>query len=325
MAKGSIIGVVSGKLGNMVGYKVSNSNDAEKQGWRPYTAKIANPKSQGQRAQRAVFNTVSGAAAALNWLIDHSFEGLQGAGQNRNKFMALNLALLRQRADEGKPDFLLKGQSYLTQNPFIVSKGTLAPIKVTLNSELLVNNVPAVQTDIAVSEMTAVPANVFTSIMPGAQITVVFVDADNATEVYSPAGNGHTQQAFLHTFRARFTFDANSTKPAFVADGAEGVFKLNPDALNKELSLSWEGLRFKLVDGYLAISDPSTKRNVIMAAVIQSYRSGNYWKRSTQSLVILNTPIAEGGGFSIDDVDDSYSDVAVGQYPSDKYLNNSDK
>ena len=50
MAKGSIISLMKGKLGQMVLYKVTNSNNKQSQGAREYVAEVANPQTAAQNS-----------------------------------------------------------------------------------------------------------------------------------------------------------------------------------------------------------------------------------------------------------------------------------
>ena len=54
------IGNFKGKLGNAVGYKVSQSNSGTNQGVRVYQPNIKNPKSAAQAEQRAKYAPIFG-------------------------------------------------------------------------------------------------------------------------------------------------------------------------------------------------------------------------------------------------------------------------
>ena len=95
MAKGSTNGIVRGKKGNTVFYKVTNSNNKEKQGWREYTPVVANPNTAGQQIQRAIMSTVMRAYSAGKAIFDHSFQGISVGGGCMKEFMRVNAKLLR--------------------------------------------------------------------------------------------------------------------------------------------------------------------------------------------------------------------------------------
>ena len=95
MAKGSLNGIIKGKKGNTIFYKVTNSNNKEKQGLREYVPVVKNPKSDGQKYQRSIAATIMRAYAAGKQIFDHSFQGIATGGRNMNYFRKVNMNLLR--------------------------------------------------------------------------------------------------------------------------------------------------------------------------------------------------------------------------------------
>lgn len=92
MAKGSLIGLLKGKLGNSIFYRVSNSNNKEKQGVRQYQPTVANPKTQQQVDQRMRMRPAINFYRGLASLLDHSWEGVKYGAMSRQKFMQLALS-----------------------------------------------------------------------------------------------------------------------------------------------------------------------------------------------------------------------------------------
>lgn len=68
------IGNFKGKLGNAVGYKVSQSNSGTNQGVRVYQPNIKNPKSAAQAEQRAKYAPIFATYRALKMIIDRGNE-----------------------------------------------------------------------------------------------------------------------------------------------------------------------------------------------------------------------------------------------------------
>ena len=68
------IGNFKGKLGNTVGYKVSQSNSGTNQGVRVYQPNIKNPKSAAQAEQRAKYAPIFATYRALKMIIDRGYE-----------------------------------------------------------------------------------------------------------------------------------------------------------------------------------------------------------------------------------------------------------
>jgi len=120
MAKGSKLGIVRGKVGTEVYYKVSGSGNKEKQGTRVYTAVVANPKTVAQAVQRLKFLPATAFYRAYkNEVLDHSFEGVPYGARSNAKFMKLALNL-----ETGFP-FVVKGSDGLFPGQYPLSRGSL--------------------------------------------------------------------------------------------------------------------------------------------------------------------------------------------------------
>lgn len=87
MAKGSTNGVIRGKKGNTVYYKITNSNNKEKQGWREYTAEVANPQTDGQIDQRVKMAAVNNLYRALKPIIQRGWENHKYGDESRRAFL----------------------------------------------------------------------------------------------------------------------------------------------------------------------------------------------------------------------------------------------
>lgn len=92
MSKGAFNGLLKGKLGNTIFYKVTNSSDKEKQGQRQYVASIANPRTAPQATQRMRMKPAINFYRGLADLLDHSWEGVKYGALSRQKFMQLALS-----------------------------------------------------------------------------------------------------------------------------------------------------------------------------------------------------------------------------------------
>lgn len=77
------IGNFKGKLGNAVGYKVSQSNSGTNQGVRVYQPNIKNPKSAAQAEQRAKYAPIFATYRALKMIIDRGNESKQYGNASR--------------------------------------------------------------------------------------------------------------------------------------------------------------------------------------------------------------------------------------------------
>lgn len=92
MAKGNFLtSTVRGKLGEMVGYKNTNSNDKVKQAWRSYVPHIINPKTAGQARQRMIVSNLTQNYTVLKEIISRGFEDIKYGGKSYQRFLSLNM------------------------------------------------------------------------------------------------------------------------------------------------------------------------------------------------------------------------------------------
>lgn len=117
-----MLGLVKGKLGDIVGYRVTNSNDKVKQGWRPYRAHISNPKSFLQASQRVKINNITRNYGQLKEVISRGFEGIKYGGMSYQEFLRLNML--------NTPNGPWVEKDYITPVPaaYQISRGSLPTI-----------------------------------------------------------------------------------------------------------------------------------------------------------------------------------------------------
>lgn len=120
MAKGSLNGLLKGKLGNTIFYKVTNSADKEKQGSRQYVASIANPQTAPQATQRMRMKPAINFYRGIADLLDHSWEGVKYGALSRQKFMQLALSPTL----TGIP-YVDKGESRFIPGDYPISLGSV--------------------------------------------------------------------------------------------------------------------------------------------------------------------------------------------------------
>ena len=84
MAKAlGIIGNIKGKVGNVVGYNLTDSNNKQTQGLRVYQPNVKNPKTAAQAEQRAKLAPINATYRALKMIIDRGNEGLPYGNKSR--------------------------------------------------------------------------------------------------------------------------------------------------------------------------------------------------------------------------------------------------
>lgn len=119
MAKGiGLIGNFRGKVGNMVGYNLKDSNNKQTQGVRVYQPIVKNPKTYGQAEQRAKLAPINATYRMLKMIIDRGQESKAYGNKSR-------LAWLSEAMKSGTFPWFEKGAT--TNMPVIcrITKGTL--------------------------------------------------------------------------------------------------------------------------------------------------------------------------------------------------------
>lgn len=127
------IGNFKGKLGNAVGYKVSQSNSGTNQGVRVYQPNIKNPKSAAQAEQRAKYAPIFATYRALKMIIDRGNESKPYGNASR-------IAWLRKAFQEDYIPWTQKG--FPTDYPVLcqLTQGTLKGIPFVIYGDALVFN-----------------------------------------------------------------------------------------------------------------------------------------------------------------------------------------
>lgn len=127
MAKGSFLSVKRGKIGDVVGYKVTNSADKDKQGWRPYQPKVRNPQSDGQMVQRCKMASVNNLYRALKDVIRRGFENHKYGDDSRRAWLKVALG-----QDFSTGPWMVKGSMQPVPIKTVpITVGSLPPVSVT--------------------------------------------------------------------------------------------------------------------------------------------------------------------------------------------------
>lgn len=126
---------VTGKVGNLVGYKRSGSKKPGAKFARIRPTDVKNPKTQAQQIQRAIVATIAKAYQMGSVIFDHSFEGKMVGAQSMDYFKKINMRALRNAIrDDVKNNVPVEdqlgvvvapGTAFATAGPLIISEGTL--------------------------------------------------------------------------------------------------------------------------------------------------------------------------------------------------------
>ena len=115
-----------GKKGNMVLYKITNSNNKEKQGAREYVAEISNPQTDKQLAQRIKNAPAINFFRGLYDLLDHSWQGVKYGAKSRQYFMKMALS-----DNSIKYPYVPKGTKVFVPGTYPVSRGGLPTVSIS--------------------------------------------------------------------------------------------------------------------------------------------------------------------------------------------------
>ena len=171
MAKGiGLIGNFKGKVGNMVGYQLSDSNTGNTQGIRVYQPNVKNPKTSAQAEQRAKLAPINATYRALKMIIDRGNEGLPYGNKSR-------LAWLKQAFNAEHMPWILKGATVTSFVCCPITKGSLAGLPFGLTEERFYLHIDGMTSETSVSTIGAVSTllvNQYPSLQNGDQITIIF-------------------------------------------------------------------------------------------------------------------------------------------------------
>lgn len=129
-----LLGHARGKVGSLV---FSRSNG--KQVVRSKADVVKNPKTEAQKIQRILLNTVAQAYSKMQAICDHSFENVKVGQDSMSYFMRQNINALRARVSEAIAagatmeeifSFAPLGTALFVPNDYIISKGKLPKIDV---------------------------------------------------------------------------------------------------------------------------------------------------------------------------------------------------
>lgn len=182
MAKGNaFIGVVSGKIGSTVGFKISNPADKEIQGWRPYQSKVSNPRTEPQAIQRLKMAPALNFYRLLAQVLDNAWQGQRYGDLSRRYFMSQAMT-----QSTGIP-FIVKGDKRFYPGEYPVAQGSLVRQSVTaIADNLLTTSLVSPGVTGTWGEFSQGLINKNFGIKDGDKLTFIFVGT-SATGEYLPA------------------------------------------------------------------------------------------------------------------------------------------
>ena len=263
MAKGiGLIGNFKGKVGNMVGYKLTDSNSGNNQGIRVYQPIVKNPKTAAQAEQRAKLAPINATYRALKMIIDRGNEGLPYGNKSR-------LAWLKQAFKAEHMPWFVKGAA--VEYPVLcrLTKGSLSnPVVLNAGEDVIIIDVTGVATatTTTLGALSLALINAYPSLKSGDQLTFVSVKkGESSIESYVDSiVLDTTSTAALPSF---ITVDDDNIKVRATEMFAAGAVILSREGVNGEHLRSTESLSM------LGDYDQDILEAAAKAAAIESYRS----------------------------------------------------
>ena len=263
MAKGiGLIGNFKGKVGNMVGYKLSDSNTGNTQGIRVYQPIVKNPKTAAQAEQRAKLAPINATYRALKMIIDRGNEGLPYGNKSR-------LAWLKQAFKAEVMPWYLKGATVGYPVACQVTKGSLSGINSSIDGGVLVMACTGVTSETALNTIGAISTALmagYPALKEGDQVTFVAIGPAQGTlasEVFSIVINTASTEA-----NSKFSASADSIEVSFNIGATFGTIIVSREGANGEHLRSTAALQYE-ADTVAAAPYNATSKT----AAIESYQS----------------------------------------------------
>lgn len=170
MAKGTgLIGNFKGKVGNMVGYNLKDSNNKQTQGIRVYQPVVRNPKSYAQAQQRCIMKPINDFYRALKPVISRGQEGKAYGNASR-------LAWLKNVMKDFNGPWLVKGSTEVWPIACPITKGSLPKVNISIDSEtgiLFEGSTLAGAAPTTIAQLFAAVKTFYPSLQEGDQLTIV--------------------------------------------------------------------------------------------------------------------------------------------------------
>lgn len=178
MAKGlGIIGNFKGKVGNIVGYNLKDSNNKQTQGLRAYQPVVRNPKTARQAEQRAKMAPINATYRALKGIIDRGQEGVAYGNKSRLRFLS-------EAMKQFDGPWFEKGEAVTLPIKTNITKGSLTSIGVsTIDDQEIVTNllIPGIEAITTVGALSTTLLANNAMLKEGDQITIVYGSLSHVT------------------------------------------------------------------------------------------------------------------------------------------------
>ena len=181
MAKATgLTGNFKGKVGNIVGYQLKNSNNKVTLGVRTYVAEVSNPKTELQAIQRMKMAPAINFYRQLQEILDNAWQGTKYGTKSRQYFMSLAM-----KQSTGIP-FIVKGDKKFYPGEYPVAVGSIPSVTVNdLSGDIIKTSLSLDDGFTNFGELSQGLIDKNISLRNGDKITVIFC-GKNITGEYIP-------------------------------------------------------------------------------------------------------------------------------------------
>ena len=218
MAKGlGIIGNFKGKVGNIVGYNLKDSNNKQTQGLRAYQPVVRNPKTARQAEQRAKMAPINATYRALKGIIDRGQEGVAYGNKSRLRFLS-------EAMKQFDGPWFEKGDAVTLPIKTNITRGSLPAIGVSTVMEDVITTSLILSSESSPSTVSALTTNLLENnpyLKMGDQLTFVHVFPNN-TFVTSVVLNDEddTRIGYASVWQGKLTVEISSGETSSICSAA---------------------------------------------------------------------------------------------------------
>lgn len=276
MSKGNMfLGLARGSVGDLTFYRRN-----AQQITRVRVRNVKNPQSPAQMGQRAIQRTAVQAYTVLKSICDHSFQGVSYGANSYSKFLSINMDMLRQSAaaaNSNQKAYCPSGFQGITAMPWIISKGTLPMVEVSLKEDQDNTNI------VGLFPYSGNPSNLkysdvidMLNAQQGDQVTIIAIP--------NPTNHGFPDEPLGRNIQvARFILDPNDgdlTSPFFKTEQDRLV--INKANIRNEGSMFWNS-----ASGWLGVYPAKEAEGDVIgvAAILSRQNEDGSWLRSDSILV----------------------------------------
>ena len=260
------MGLWRGKKGSSVFYKLTNSNNAQKQGIRERVYEVANPQSNGQATQRAKLLPAQRVAGVLREIVERGWQGVDYGSKSRSEFLKRALSM-----KSGYP-FIEKDDDRVVPGAYQITKGTLTPVACSFDDSFMVNtDIVLVQGGTTLSTLGEVSQTILdnnAAFREGDQLTFVLCSSSSQT------AGGQLEASYIWNY---VSFYLDPTDATVVSDGA---FTAN-------------GISIYCDESLISITASGNSAIAAVAVVVSRLGDNGQHLRSTAKLLVNDDLLAD--------------------------------